>query len=75
MTKMSFWPQKNPFLDPKNNEKGQTLTFSVKLYFLHFLVKFKQKIAQKSKNMAKKWVFGPKKGHFCTPKNGQKGSK
>ena len=23
--------------------------------------------------MAKKLVFGPKKGHFCTPKNDKKG--
>ena len=40
------------------------IDFLLKLHFLHFLAKFKQKIPKKSKNMAEKAVFGPKKGHF-----------
>ena len=55
---MSFWPKKGPFSDPKKAK----IAFSLKLFFLHFLAKFKQKIEKKSKNMTKKAVFGPKNG-------------
>ena len=46
----------------------QKIDLLLKLHFLHFLAKFKQKIPKKSKNMAEKAVFGPKKGHFRTQK-------
>ena len=75
MAKIAVLAQKTPFLDPKKDQKGQKITFSLKLYFLHSLAKFKQKIAKKSKNMAKKGDFVPKKGHFWTQKKGPKGQK
>ena len=49
-------------------KKSELITFSLKLAFLQFLAKFKQKREQKSKNMAEKGVFGPKRHHFCTKK-------
>ena len=58
--KSCFWPQKGPFLDPKKGPKVKKIDFSIKLHFLHILAKFKQKIAKKSKNMAKNGVFGQK---------------
>ncbi len=66
--KSCFWPQKGPFLDPKKGPKVKKIDFSIKLHFLHILAKFKQKIPKKSKNMAEKAVFDPKKGHFRTRK-------
>ncbi len=75
MTKKGdFVPKKGHFLDPKKGTKRAKIDFSLKLHFLHILAKFKQKIAKKSKNMAKNCVFGPKKGHFGS-KKGTKSAK
>ncbi len=70
---MMFLAKKRAIFGPKKGTKSAKIDFLLKLHFLHFLAKFKQKIAKKSKNMAKKGVFGPKKGHFWTQKKGQKG--
>ena len=47
--------------------------FLLNLQFFHFLVKFKQKITQKSKNITKKDVFEPKQVIFGLSKIDQKG--
>ena len=58
--------KKGPFLHPEIRPKGPKSFFS-QTYFLQFLVKLIQERAKKSKNMAKKGIFGPKrykKGHY-----------
>ena len=45
---------------PKKGTKSAKIDFLLKLHFLHFLAKFRQKKAKNYKNMAKKGVFGPK---------------
>ena len=60
--------QKRAIFGSKKGTKSGKIDFLLKLHFLHFLAKFKQKIPKKSKNMAEKAVFGPKKGHFQTRK-------
>ncbi len=54
MAKIAVLAQKRPFLDPKKDRKGQKITFSLKLYFLHSLAKFKQKIAKKIQKYGQK---------------------
>ena len=45
---------KRAIFGPQQTTKTIKITFSFKLHFLHLLAKFKQKIAQISKNMTKK---------------------
>ena len=64
---MSFWSKKRPFSDTKRTKRTKTV-FSLKFYFLHFLAKFKQKIANKIQKYGQKRCFWPQKVLFVYPK-------
>ncbi len=51
---------KKAIFGPEKRTKMTKIVFSLKLHFLHFLSKFRQKKAKNYKNTAKKGVFGPK---------------
>ena len=52
MTKKGIFWSKRPFLGSKNDQKRAKMKFCLKGVFHTLLVKFKQKRAEKSKNMA-----------------------
>ena len=72
---------KNDIFDPKTGHFGPTkttqmskITFSVNLHYLHFQVKFKQKMAEKWKTIAQNGVLA-QKGPWTEPQKTTKSEK